>query len=80
MNQQNDPPAYSITSELSNHMKGLINLRHSENACIRWCHIRHLNPQDKDPNRIKKSEALVKTLNYINVQFPVKINDYKIEK
>ena len=63
-------------------MKGLINLKNPDNECFRWCHIQHLNPQDKDSNRIKKSdEAFVKTLDYTNVQFPVNINDYKtIEK
>lgn len=80
MNQHNDHPHIQLPSELSNHMKVLIIFGYSDNECIRWCHIRHLNPQDKDPNRIKKSEARFKTLNYISVQFPVKTNDYKIEK
>ena len=41
--------------ELRNPNKGLINLKNEENECFRWCHIRYLNPQGKDPQRIKKS-------------------------
>lgn len=32
--------------------KGLINMKNSDNECFRWCHIRHINPQLKDPQRI----------------------------
>ena len=39
-----------LPSELR--MKGLINMKNEDNKCFRWCHIRHLNPQDKDPQRI----------------------------
>ena len=35
-------------------MKRVINLKNKDNECYRWCHITHLNPQDKDPQRIKK--------------------------
>ena len=28
-----------------------INIK-NEDICFRWCHIRHLNPQDKNPQRI----------------------------
>ena len=38
--------------------KGLINLQNKDNECFRWCHIRHLNPQEKDPQRIKQSDRL----------------------
>ena len=40
--------------ELQHQKKGLINLQNKDNECFRWCHIRHLNPMDKDPQRIKK--------------------------
>ena len=42
----------NLPKELRN--KGLINMKNEDNMCFRWCHIRHLNPQDKDPQRIKK--------------------------
>ena len=44
-----------LPSELRNSAKGLINLKNVDNECFRWRHIRHLNPQDKYPQRIKKS-------------------------
>ena len=43
-----------LPQELRNSAKGLINLKNIDNECFRWCHIRHLNPQDKYPQRIKK--------------------------
>lgn len=39
--------------ELKKEVQGLINLKNEDNECFRWCHIRHLNPQDKNPQRIK---------------------------
>ena len=43
-----------LPQELRNSVKGLTNMKNEDNECFRWCHIRHLNPQDKDPQRIKK--------------------------
>ena len=43
-----------LPKELQNSLKGLINLKNEDNECFRWCHIRHLNPQDVHPERIKK--------------------------
>ena len=45
-----------LPTELRNPAKGLINLKNKDNECFRWCHIRHLNPQEKYPQRIKKSD------------------------
>ena len=42
--------------ELQNSAKGLINMKNKDEECFRWCHIRHLNPQKKDPQRIKKED------------------------
>ena len=68
--------------ELQHHMKGLINLKNKDNECFRWCHIRYLNPQDKHPQRIKKSDKeFIKKLDYSEIEFPVNVNQYnKIEK
>ena len=33
--------------ELRHSRKGLINIENEDNECFRWCHIRHLNPQDR---------------------------------
>ena len=49
---------------------------------LRWCHIRYLNPQEKDPQRIKKYDRqFIENLNYSGIEFPVTIKQYnKIEK
>ena len=58
--------------------RGLINIKNIDNECFRWCHIRHLNPQYKDPQRIKKIDmAYLKNLNYSGINFPVTTNHYK---
>ena len=48
-----------LPQELRNSAKGLINMKNKDNECFRWCHIRHLNPQDKDPQRIKKTDKTI---------------------
>ena len=48
-----------LPQELRNSAKGLINMKNEDNECFRWCHIRHLNPQDKYPQRIKKSDKKI---------------------
>ena len=71
-----------LPEELQNSKKGLINLQNEDNECFRWCHIRHLNPQEKNPQRIKKEDReYIKNLNYSGIEFPVAIKHYKkIEK
>ena len=40
-------------------------MKNDDNECFRWCHIRHLNPQEKDTQRIKKTDRkMVQELNY----------------
>ena len=62
--------------------KGLINIKNEDNECFRWCHIRHLNPQNQNPQRIKKIDKnLIKQLDYSNIVFPVTVKQInKIEK
>ena len=71
-----------LPSELRNCAKGLINIKNEDNECFRWCHIRHFNPQDKNPQRIKKiDKQYVEKLDYSNIEFPVNVKHYnKIEK
>ena len=71
-----------LPQELRNSKKGLINMKNDDNECFRWCHIRCLNPQDKDPQRIKKSDKqYIDRLDYSGIEFPVTIKQYnKIEK
>ena len=71
-----------LSEELRNSSKGLINMKNEDNEGFRWCHIRHLNPQDKYPQRMKKSDKqYIKSLDYTEIEFPVKIKHFnKIEK
>ena len=71
-----------LPQELRNSGKGLINMKNEDNECFRWCHIRHLNPQDKDPQRIKISDKqYIQDLDYTEIEFPVTIKQYnKTEK
>ena len=71
-----------LPEELRNSKKGLINLKNEDDECFRWSHIRYLNPQDKDPQRIKKSDkAYINKLDYSEIEFPVNVKQYnKIEK
>ena len=71
-----------LPTELRNSSKGLINLQNTDSECFRWCHIRHLNPQEKYPQRIKKSDKeYINKLDYSGINFPVTIKQInKIEK
>ena len=56
----------------------MINLQSNDNEYFRWCHIRHSNPQQKDPQRIKKCDKeYIKKLDYTNDTFPVAQKDYR---
>ena len=46
---------FPLPPELRNSMKGLIYLKNKYIKCFEWCHVRLLNPQNKDPDRIKKT-------------------------
>ena len=77
------PSCYiQLPQELRNSAKGLINLKNNDNECFIWCHIRDLNVQDKDQQRIKKSEKrMVEQLNYQGIELPVAAKQHnKIEK
>ena len=71
-----------LPTELRNSAKGLINIKNEDNECFRWCHIRHLNPQEKDPQRIENSDKeYVDKLDNSEIEFPVTIKQFnKIEK
>ena len=71
-----------LPMELKNPKKGLINIKNKDDECFRWCHIRHLNPQEKNPQRIKKEDKeMINELNYEGIEFPVSQKHYnKVEK
>ena len=67
-----------LPQELQNPAKGLMNFKNEDNECFRWCHIRHLNLQDKDPQRQKQLDwRYIKNLDYTGVEFPVSGRHYK---
>ena len=71
-----------LPMELRNPKKGLINIKNKDDECFRWCHIRHLNPQEKDPQRIKKEDKkMINELNYDGIDFPLSQKHYnKVEE
>ena len=71
-----------LPEELRNPRKGLINIKNNDHKCFLWCHVRHLNPIENNPQRVKMiDKALAKELDYTGVTFPVTIRDIgKIEK
>ena len=71
-----------LPTKLRSPKKGLINIKNKDNECFRWCHIRHLNPQKKNPQRITKvDKQFIGGLNYKGIKFPVSQKQYnKIEK
>ena len=47
-------------------------MKNEDDECFRWCHIRHLNPQRKNPQRITKDDKqYIEKLDYTNIVFPV---------
>ena len=73
---------FPLPGELRNSKKGLINLQNDDNECFRWCHVRHINPIENNPQRItQKDRRIAQTLDYTGVTFPVTIKDMgRIEK
>ena len=71
-----------LPTELRKPKKGLINIKNKDAECFIWCHIRHLNPQEKDPQRVKKEDKkMINEMNYGGIVFPVFQKHYnKVEK
>ena len=63
--------------------QGLINIKNEDNYCFIWSYIRYINPLNKNPNRITKSDKelfnnIYEKLKYF--EFPLKINKNNIVK
>ena len=71
-----------LPKELRNSKKGFIDMKNKDEECFRWCHIRHLNPQIKYPERIKKEDKkMINELNYDGIDFPLSQKHYnKVKK
>ena len=50
-------------------------------SCTSWCHVRLINPQNRNSERISKQDKqIASTLDYSNIKFPMRAHDYeKIE-
>ena len=60
-------------------MKGLMNIKNKDLKCLMWCHIRLINPQNKNAERINKQDKkIASTLDYSGIDFPMKTHDYEI--
>ena len=42
-------------AELKSPRKGLMNIKNKDQKCFLWCHVRHINPSNEHPERIKKN-------------------------
>ena len=71
-----------LPSRLKHSKNGLINIKNNDNKCFLWSHIRHLNPLDKNHQRItKEDKKMINDLDYEWIKFPVSKTDYgKIER
>ena len=45
-----------LPKALNNSMKGLINLKNKDHKCFMWCHVRLINPQNRNAERINKQD------------------------
>ena len=57
-------------------------MKNNDNKCFLWCHIRHLNFAEKNPQRIaKEDKKVISKPDYEGIKFPVSKKDYcKIER
>ena len=67
-----------LPKALNNSLKGLINLKTRDDKCFMWCHVRIINPQNRNAERINKQDKkIAANLNYSDIVFQLDINDYK---
>ena len=60
-------------------MKALINIKNKDHKCFMRCHIRLINPRNKNAERINKQDKkIAANLNYSDIVFPLDINDYEL--
>ena len=68
-----------LPRKLNNSMKALINIRNKDLDCFKWCHIRLINPQNKNSERTKKQDQkIASTLDYRGINLPIKAHDSEL--
>ena len=66
-----------VPQVLQHASKGIINIKNEDNECFHWCHARFLNPRERNPQRIKKSDGeVILDLDFEGIEFPVSVKDY----
>ena len=63
--------------------QGLVNIKNNDDYCFIWSYIRYINPQEKNPNRIKLSDKKLFDEIYQKLKdfkFPLQINKTNIIK
>ena len=63
--------------------KSLTNIKNKDEHCFIWSYIRHINPQEKNPNRIKIEDKKLFIEIYEklkNFKFALEINETNIKK
>ena len=61
----------------------MINIKNKDKYCFIWSYVRYLNPQLKDPNRIKLTDKRLFNeikQKIINFNFPLEINKNNVKK
>ena len=61
----------------------MINVQNIEDIeCFKWCLVRHLQPTDHNPRKIRKvAKDFARKVNFKDIKFPVKVRDiHKIEE
>ena len=60
-------------------MKALINIKNKDLKCFMWFHIRLINSQNKNAERINKEDKKnSSTFHCPGIDFPMKIHDYEL--
>ena len=66
-----------LPDKLKKSMKGLINIVNDDDKYFLWCHVKHLNLVERNPQRImKEDKKIVSKLDYEGINFPVSKKDY----
>ena len=64
--------------ELKSPKKGLINIKNTYQKCFLWCHVKHINPSKRHPERILKTDKkIAEKIAYDRIEFPVQEKDFK---
>ena len=62
-----------LPDELKSLRKGLINIKNKDKKCFLWCHVRHINPSNERPERIKTTDRkIAEKLHYDEIEFSLK--------